>query len=72
MSRVVPSSTQKSAAEKMITAVGRIKGCDAELVESSRGTKSRWTVSIVCDPANWSRLAVEHGNPLQHAHKSFS
>ena len=47
MSRVVPSSTQKSAAEKMITAVGRIKGCDAELVERSSGTRSRWTVSIV-------------------------
>ena len=57
MSRVVPSSTQKSAAEKMITAVGRIKGCDAELVERSSGTKSRWTVSIVCDPENWRGLA---------------
>ena len=46
MSRVVPSSTQKTAAEKMISAVGRIKGSEAELVERSSGTKSRWTVSI--------------------------
>ena len=57
MSRVGPSSTQKAAAEKMITAVGRIKGCDAELVERSSGTRSRWTVSIVCDPENWRGLA---------------
>ena len=57
MSRVVPSSTQKSAAEKMANAISRIKGSEAEVVERASGTRSRWTVSIKCDPENWRGLA---------------
>ena len=57
MSRVVPSSTQKDAAEKTASAISRIKGSEAEVVERSSGTRSRWTISVKCDPANWRGLA---------------
>ena len=57
MSRVVPSSIQKEATEKTASAISRIKGSEAEVVERSSGTRPRWTVSVKCNPENWRGLA---------------
>ena len=56
MSRVVPSSMQKEAAEKTASAISRIKGSEAEVVERSSGTSPRWTISVKCNPENWRGL----------------
>ena len=48
---------QKEAAEKTASAISRIKGSEAEVVERSSGTRPRWTISVKCNPENWRGLA---------------
>ena len=57
MSKIVPPKTQKSAAEKVVSALSEMEGVDAIVVEKNNGTSQRNVVSVSCSPEHWRGLA---------------
>ena len=64
MGKVVSTSSQKSAAEAMVSALSSMEGVDAEVSERKSGTSPRNIVSVDCSVESWRILAeclrVEH------------
>ena len=65
MGKIVPTSTQRSAAESMASALSSMSGVSAEVSDRSSGTSPRSVVSVDCAADSWRQLAeslrVEHG-----------
>ena len=65
MGKTVPTSTQRSAAESMASALSSMGGVSAAVSDRSSGTSPRSVVSVDCSPESWRPLAEslrgEHG-----------
>ncbi len=57
MGKTVPTSTQRTAADSMASALSSMDGVSAEVSERSSGTSPRSVVSVDCSAESWRSLA---------------